>query len=362
MHKGSFGFTVAPASTPLNNRKISVLRLLGRLEFMLSSQLRNMVYRDLSRSLMFKELNALIGEDLVWCTKSPYSAVTTTTREGRYAPPMQQPRVYGLTNVGKSVLESLEVEPDQRTLDGLKARDPRGRPVSSLTLSHDLQASWFCSNVLEAARRSRYVKSVYIQMEYVSHADQRMDALIILRLSRKRVERDLNKYPLFDGSPMGADEYELRFALEVDRDTEQLKTLVAKGETYRNLTANNTYQRALGGLVMPVFLVPTSRRAAQIARGWRKIWPEGWGIISTPFTADDRQLGVLWGTYLGLIDQKPCSLMTMLVQHPQTQHVELVEPMVRSEWIADLEESGQMYTPAERKGKQNSETAAVCAE
>lgn len=346
MLPGAYGMDVAASQHRFTEREILTMRLLGRLEFMLTSHIKQTVYRDLSRQGMEKELRRMIRQEMIWSVVAPASVIPHTpgkTRGGRELP-MRPPNVYGLTNLGKLQLEALSAEPHGRSFESLKSRDPKGRPPSRLSLPHDIQVAWYCANILESARRSRYIRSVYIQTEYVIHERQRIDALIVLRVGRTlSPERNVNQFPLYAGSPRATDEYDIVLALEVDRNTEQLKTLVEKGETYRDLTVNGTYHTALGAPVLPVFVVPTGRRAAQIARGWRKIWPNGWGIISTPYKADDPEYGVLWGAYLDMITSKPMSPLTSITY---TQHsVQFGQMLTREQWIADQVETGVIPPP-----------------
>jgi hypothetical protein len=102
------------------------------------------------------------------------------------------------------------------------------------------------------------------------------------------------------------------FALEVDRGTEQLKVLLGKGSVYRDMIVSNTYRRLLGGDLLPVFLVPTTRRAGQIAREWIAAWvdkrgnplPSIKGVIATPRQSEHPRYGPLWGEYSLMTDGK----------------------------------------------------------
>ena len=335
----SFNFDAIASSPDINNRMLLTMRLLGHLEFMLGSQIKQLVYRSISRQGMDKEVNKLIRQDFVWSVTAPFAAIAVRKARGHYDVPFRPPNMYGLTNTGLAYLSAVNAVPDKRIFEGLKARDPRGRPPSILNMPHDLQVSWYCSNILESARRSRYVRSVYVLLEYVPHSRQRVDALIVLRMSRTPLlDRDTEKIPLFTGAACGPNEYDIILGLEVDRNTEDLRTLVGKGETYRDLTVNGTYMAALGGLMMPVFLVPSSRRAAQIARGWRAIWPNGWGLISSPVKSDDMVLGVLWGTYLNMTTTKLMSPLNHITTSPDAVAFEQI--VTREQWMADQIETG----------------------
>jgi hypothetical protein len=281
-------------ASDIDHRRVATLRLLGRLEFMPTNHLWHLAFPGKGRRWVQLTLTAMEKEGLIWRVRVPYR--TLAQPKGQTLPP-RNPDVWGLTNDGRTLLETLEVEHDKRSLEGLRCRDPRGRPVSTITLKHDLQASWWCASLLFEIKRNAFVQSVFVQVEYVSHESQRIDAMVVLRISPTRRRIDIGPIPWFDGSYRREDEHEVRIALEIDRGTEPLKTLLEKGIAYRDLTAQGVYSRNLGGPVMPVFVVPTMTRAGQIAREWQTAWEDGWGVITPLSQASHPQHGVLWGTY-----------------------------------------------------------------
>jgi hypothetical protein len=256
----------------------------------------------------------LLGHELIWRTRVPLTARMEPEAAGRRRPPLKSPFVYGLTPRGKALLDTLEIEHDQRSLDGLRCRDPQERVVSPNTIAHDLQAAWWCASLLLEVQRSPWCHSVFVQVEFTVHARQRFDALVILRLNPTTPRATVGRIPWFDGTPRRPDEVEVRLALEIDRGTEPLPILLQKAVAYRDLTASGVYHQAFGGPVLPVFLVPTARRAGQIAREWQAAWPDGWGVISLVRAADHPEHGTLWGDYRGLCDSAPTPLLTALVQ------------------------------------------------
>lgn len=322
-----------PAAMPAcSHQQTVVLRLLGRLEFMTTEQLHRLVYPQQSRDTVLYHLRDLASKELIWRVHVPFQVMPALSQRGRRGPPLKLPYVYGLTAAGRMVLETLDAEPDRRSLESLKARDPGSRTPSKLTMAHDLQASWWCSSLLLALRRSGFVRSIFLQVEFVVHERQRMDALIIIRLTRSAQPIDAERWPFFDGTPCRPDELEVRLALEVDRGTEPLPILLAKGAAYRDLHVQGTYNQAFGGPVLPVFLAPTSRRAGQIAREWQAIWPDGWGVISTPRGAVSLHDGVLWGDYRSLTSADPFPLLTVLTQHPITNIVQYERIFDQTRW------------------------------
>jgi hypothetical protein len=294
---GSFGLQLPRWITTELAPHAELLRLLGRLEVMTTRQIRSMVYPRVPRSTFYGYLQRLVDEELIYRTKARFGMLY---RSGATAPPLKHPYIYGLTPAGRDFLDSAQAEVDEGTLSQLKVRDPRVKRLSASNLAHDLQVSWWCSALIEELRRNRFCTRLLVQVEFVAHETQRIDALVIARFSTKFPREAGGGIPWFDGTTRLADEGEIRLALEVDRGTEPLRVLMEKGRAYRNLTADGVYTRRLGGAVIPVFLVPTARRARQIAAEWRHVWPEGWGVISTPPAADHPQHGTLWGRYLTL--------------------------------------------------------------
>jgi hypothetical protein len=156
---------------------------------------------------------------------------------------------------------------------------------------------------------------------------------VIIRVTRTPQPIDPARWPWFDGTPRRADEIDIRLALEIDRGTESLPVLLGKGATYRDLHAQGTYNQAFGGPVLPVFLAPTPRRVAQIAREWRDIWPQGWGVISTPRSAAFPH-GVLWGDYRTLTEAQPFPLLSIADPHPVTNAVRWTPLCTQELWAA----------------------------
>lgn len=311
----SFGIVIPSALPLLDQLEIALLRLLGRLDLMTLPQIRQIIYPTYSVRGVQKRLNYLLDDDLIWRVQTRAVAAnhaaeyTKVRKQGAFA--------YGLSEQGKELLNTLEVEHDPLTFGRLVSRDPRGRKPDLRTLSHDLQVSWWCLNVIIAATRNRYCRKIYVQTEFYPEKSQRIDALIILRLSPEnpRTLEEIGPIPFFDGTDRAPGEMDIRIALEVDKGTEELKVLLEKGKKYRDLHGAGIYTATIGGLVMPLFLVQTTRRAAQIAREYIDIWPSGWGVAATPLSANSRD-SVLWGKYKTLTTSQPFTLLTnMVVDH-----------------------------------------------
>lgn len=302
-------YTVLPR---LDQADIFLLRLLGRLELLTTQNIHEAVFPHLTIGAVRQRLRRLVEAELVWVAKTRVLAVS---KSGEYAKTNRTSAlVFGLGTEGKEVLAVYETEPDLLSLEQLKNRDAKGRKPATQTMPHDLQVAWWCLNVIGFAARHKHCHGIYVQVEFTAKFGQRMDALVILRMNPKvnRDVGDMYDIPFFDGSPPAEDDIDIRLALEVDKGTEPLKVLLEKGEAYRNFTATGVYTSAVGGPVLPVFIAQTDRRAKQIAAEYRAIWPDGWGVVSTPSRAHNIQDGVLWGDYRSMTTGKHFVLMTDL--------------------------------------------------
>jgi hypothetical protein len=320
------GMPIPSALPTTDNEEIRLLQTLGRLEFMTVEQIWKGFFPRLTAKAVYTRLENMLETDVVWRTKSRYMHITLPTGKGgakttaaRKREWLKHPYVYGLTDAGKELLSTLEVERDEANLIRLRSRDPRAkRQPDPRTLGHDLQVSWWVLNVVLEAARNRLCRAIYAQVEFIPEERQRIDALVILRLSpnRPRKVEDIGPIPWFDGTRRADDEVDVRLALEVDRGTEELRVLLEKGAAYRDLTLDGYYSRLLGGPVLPVFLVQTEqphltiRRVRQIATEYRDIWEGGWGVASTPLAAAHAEAGALWGKYRTLAYDTSFSLLT----------------------------------------------------
>jgi len=323
---------IVPSALPsVDAEEVSLLRILGRLELMTLTQIQQAVYPSYTIRGVQKRLQQLMRDDLLWRVQTRLVAANHAAEFAKVR--KQAAFAYGLSDYGKELLNTLEVEHDPLTLDRLVSRDPKGRKPDLRTLSHDLQVSWWCLNVILDAAENRYCRKIYVQTEFYPEKSQRIDALIILRLSpdNPRPVEDMGAIPFFDGTSLQPGEIDIRFALEVDKGTEELKVLLEKAARYRDLHKAGVYTATLGGPVLPVFLVQTPRRAAQIAREFQDIWPRGWGVTGTPFSANSQRDGVLWGKYKTLTSAEPYDLLTNMVvdQHGRVQFFTAIS---REEW------------------------------
>ena len=345
MSMGGFGLDIPPLLPPSTNRQMQLLRCLGRLEFLSSHQIKLLCFPDVTRQTMQNSLNNLLHGGLIWRIRSArHMDLPKQPGPGHLRPPIKQPYIYGLTHHGFALIDQRGVETDALALGRLHFRDPRGRQVDQLTLSHDMFVSYWCSSLLVGLRACPAVRSVFIATEFVVDKQQRMDALILIRLAlpyvpgpRGGAERPPWYIPLFDGEPRAPDEVEVRLALEIDRSTEELRILRGKAAAYRDrsIGTDNVYNTLFGGMVLPVVIVTNGRRAGRIAAEWTSVWKHGFGIVSTATRADHRTWGTLWGEYLSLTDAKQSmNVLTTIVQDEKTRELTFQPVIQRREWDA----------------------------
>lgn len=295
------------------DRDIATLRLLGRLEFATTAMLKALMAPDLSLPALRARLNRLLKEGRIWRQTVTMEQVQPKEAGGRGQPPPKAPYVYGLTPEGLELLQTLDVESSDQVYAALQTRDRRAPNVPQAQLKHDLLVSNWCASVIDGARRSRLLDSMICQVEYVSartpdgKEQQRMDAFLALVFNHEPRDRTdpFWMLPWNAGEPLTTRQRVARYAMEMDRGTEPLKILLAKGLMYRTLTESGHYRKTVGGDVLPVFLVPPGKRAAQIAREWQTAWPGGKGVISNFTKADHPTWGALWGAYYTMADSPP---------------------------------------------------------
>ena len=118
-----FGIVVPSALPLLDEREVLLMRLLGRLDMMALPQLMQAVYPTYSGRGVQNRLDHLLHNDLLWRVQTRTVAAnhaaeyTRVRKQGAYA--------YGLSDQGKELLNTLEVERDPLTLERLRSRDAR---------------------------------------------------------------------------------------------------------------------------------------------------------------------------------------------------------------------------------------------
>lgn len=291
--------TTPPNHTPLRQREL--LRLLARLEFVPARHLHALIAPQLHETTFWRWLQNIHRQRLIW--RLPVDACRLPGAVGATngtAPPCP-PLLYGLSERGRDWLADQGVEGDW-VLERAITCDWQQPELKTGQLAHDLLTVEWCCRALIFLKRSPLLKRVEIAMEYVSarseegQAIQRFDALILLQAaSELRGAHELHALPW--GWPDAQAPFRLAWALEIDRGTEKLFTLLGKAVMYRDLTVSGHYAATLGLNPLPVVIAPTVRRATQIVREWLDAWPGGRGVIAPLDRLSDARGGVLWGQY-----------------------------------------------------------------
>jgi hypothetical protein len=283
-------------------RQREVLRLLTRLEFVSARHLHALVAPEIHSVSFWRWLQTLHQQRLIWRRAVDPRRLPGAIAATNAAPPPRMPMLYGLTDQGRRWLIAHGVEDDPDVVGRAIVRDWRNPEVKTGQLAHDLLVVEWCCRALIEARRCPQLAAVDVALEYVSATSdtgqplQRIDALVMVHLDRTHQEaRDPAAIPW--GRAARGTPGVLAWALEVDRGTEPLVTLLGKAVMYRDLTLSGHYAATLGVAPLPVVITPGVRRAAQIAREWVHGWPGGRGVVAPRDRLADRFGGVLWGRY-----------------------------------------------------------------
>ena len=295
------------------DRRAAVLRLLGRLEFVGSHWVRKLIFPDaMNRMAAWRALDALHEDRLIWRAPLDPRKLPSAVRRRDALPAQIRPWIYGLTEAGREWLRAEGVERDPAILDTFVVRDHAKPEVKAAQLAHDLLVVDWCASAIDGARRCPLVSGIRCQLEYISAQDerglayQRFDALLALTFDVTCSEQQTCpgwQIPWVDRVIADdATTRTLRFAVELDRGTEKLATLMGKAVMYRQLTQAGHYDATLGGPVLPVVVAPPGRRGVQIAREWAHGWPGGLGVVTSFRRAHHAQHGALWGVYYTMTD------------------------------------------------------------
>lgn len=326
------GFPVVAAHPLVDERQSAVLRFLGRCYIADAAILHRLLYYPrFDLRTVYSDIQRLERQRLVWDAVVP-SLGTKKINNGSTGRPR---KVIGLSRAGKQLLRELDVEPDRVTLDQLIARDTRGRVPKPSSLSHDLQVTSWCASVIEGLRLVPWTTSIYFLSEFRSASTQRADALIVARFNFSRHREQLGAIPWFDGSPLGDEEVEVRWALELDNSTESLSILIDKFATYRDLHRQGVYHHLVNGPVILVLVVQDERRAERLAAAFADVWPEGWGLVSTPSREGvyARSFGALWGRYYSMTTEAEVPLLSILERDAVSGRRQYVPLLTHDLWL-----------------------------
>ncbi len=330
------GVMVMPTSPGIDPRQILTLRMLGRLRYMHTAQIREMLYPRTNPQTVRRHLADMEKRRLIWCRTIPHATMPRKPNQrGRRQLPIRLPYMYGLTPEGKHVLAALDAEPDEYSLNALAvSKTPQD---DRLTIGHDLYVSWWVGRLFYELRCNPYVVAVFIESEMTTVAKrQRADCVIIIRFSTTPHtidQRDMLSWPFFTGDPRQADEIDVRLALEVDRGTEEPKVIFNKAHTYGSLHAAGTYHTLFSGPIVPVFTVPDEYRRRRIAREWRDGWPGGWGFIALERSVISDG-SIICGDYRSLYADERVNLTTRMGIEPGGQLYRPMPVFTEEQWRA----------------------------
>jgi hypothetical protein len=283
-------------------RQRELLRLLARMEFVPARHLHALVAPQLHETTFWRWLQNIHQQRLIW--RHPVDARRLPGAMGVASGvvPPKTPLLYGLTARGRDWLADQSVEDDTGVLERAITRDWKQPELKIGQLAHDLLVVDWCCRALAELRRSGLLSCVEIVMEYVSAVGehnqplQRFDALMLIQFAPGLPEAQSSLSLPWEWAERSAPG-RLAWALEIDRGTEKLVTLLGKAVMYRDLTITGHYLATLGVNPLPVVITPTMRRAAQIAREWVDGWPDGRGIVASLDRLRVPHGGVLWGGY-----------------------------------------------------------------
>ncbi len=345
-HDG-LGLPVPRGISVKHERLMEVLRFLGRIYVADTETVYRMLYsRRYSVMTTYRDLETLAAQRLVWVTNAP--SMVKRGANNNNSSTSSARLVFGLSTAGKKLLSEFHVEPDERSLELLVARDVRAKPPKPDHLDHDLQVTWWCASMVEGLRLLPWCTTVYCQTEFRSAKKQRVDAVVVARFDFDAPRRETQMIPWFDGTPLQPNEVELRWALELDNSTESVNVLIDKFCTYRDLHYSGGYHRIFNGDLMLVLIVQNARRASYLAAEFKRAWPGGWGLVSTPdeFGANSTPYGALWGKYVDMGTGSEVPLIAELTRDSGRRVTSYTPLMTYPLWLAYLERLKQGRSPA----------------
>lgn len=289
--------TVLPAS----EREIAVLRLMGRLGMVLGQTVRDIVCPDQHEATARRLVRGLVERKLLW-----HANVPTANEAGRLQG--RTPRVYGLTDDGRQLLDAFGAEPHDGTFERLIVRSKQAPapPAVAALVSETYMSDW-CASLIDQVRRTPMLAGVHVQRRYaLTDADgtllQTLGALIVLAFdpNLKTMDRPAWVIPWLTDGAISSSWRVVRLALEVDTSVMGTRAIFDLAQTYQRLTESGVAQRLLGGPLQPVIVTPPGRRARAVAEVWMGAWPGSPALLSSVERTAHADYGVLWGEYLGL--------------------------------------------------------------
>lgn len=295
---------------PLRDREVAVLRLVGRLGITQGVMIRGLVLPDLSESAGRELLRRLVARKLLWHgNRSNHDAAGRL--QGR------TPRVYGLTEEGRQLLDTFGVESRPDTLQQFVVRAKHAPTPASFQLADESYVSDWCAILLDQVRRHRTFVGAHVQRRY-SFIDpagtvlQTVGALIVLAFDKaQRVAPPPGcRFPWLAGGRINDSWLVVYLALEVCPSLMDQRALVQLAQTYQQFSAQGLYRSWFSGPLRPVIITETPQEAERLGALWTKQWPTSPGMISSKDRTSHSEYGVLWGSYTSLAN--PAQQMPLL--------------------------------------------------
>ena len=178
-----------------------------------------------------------------------------------------------------SLTEAARVQIRQDNRFPPKYLPPRDRRVAT----HDWHTSDIFTRVIELAREYTPVLSgVRVEREFRLDPKRTrpiVDLLIMLRFGGRDLEPVYSGIP-WPAAPYFASDRRRRYALENDRNTEEIYDLAEKALSYRE-TNTPEWRATYGMFPIPMIVTTNVRRMNAIHAEWARLWPEGLWLITT---------------------------------------------------------------------------------
>lgn len=289
------------AMLPMSERELAVLRLLGRLGMVMGQTIRDLVCPDQHEASCRRLLRELAERKLIWQASVP-NVNDAGRSQGR------APKVYGLTDEGRQMLDSFGAEPHDGTFERLiyRSKQAPATPAVAALVTETYLSDW-CASLIDHVRRTPMLAGVHVQRRYaVTGSDgallQTIGAVIVLAFDpeQKRFDRAGWVIPWLTDGAIAPSWRVVRLALEVDTGVMSMRSIFEMAQTYARLSGDGTYQRLLGGSLRPVIVTPPARRARAVADVWMGAWEGSSALLTSVERTCHREYGVLWGEYLAL--------------------------------------------------------------
>jgi hypothetical protein len=299
---------------PMGDREIEVLRVLGRLGLMTTSDIALLAFPGIPRRTQQYTLKSLADRGLVWRLRTNIG-----TRKNI--------NIVGLTTDGRDHLAIQNVEPDDGSLQRLIARDRRAPPPGMAALVSDLTISGWCASMLVELRKLPNLVGVACQTHWTTFVDtqknrrQVLDAGLVISIDpqQKTYNRPPTSIPWIESIVWKSSWTNRAWALIVDNGAQSDRSIRFDAELFPLIHQQGIYNKLMRGMPRPVILVPTGRRFARVAEQWRDVWPETPALISTVDRVAHPTFGALWGRYRAVKDTSGSdfSLLDGMVATPE---------------------------------------------